>query len=252
MDSTCLPSGASESSEAVWQAASIHGRAAGRPARASSAAAVRSSMVKPMSMAPCHGSSPGQAVKSGRPSSSTMTLTTGPGLAPALRARRPGQRGGAQRVGVGEHARGAHLLAALQHHADRGAVLDQHALDGALQADPRARGLGRRAQRAGHRAHARRGRSPRRPPPRPPGPGRGRSRRRRCPGPRARPACRSGPGRRTARAPARRGCPPARPRPARPGCPGPTASSQRSRSGGSDISGRARAAARSQRSANTA
>ena len=34
--------------------------------------------------------------------------------------------------------------------------------------------------------------------------------------------------------------------------PGPTASSQRSRSGGSDMSGRARAAACSQRSANTA
>ena len=92
---------------------------------------------------------------------------------------------------------------------------------GRLQPHPRARLLGGRAQRLGHRRPSRRARSPTRPAPRPPGRGRGRSRRRRCPGPRGRPACRSAPGSRTARAPPRRGCRPARRPPSPSRMPGP-------------------------------
>ena len=211
------PRGASVGSAAVWQAASIQGRAAGRPARASAAAAARSSSVKPMSIVPAHGSGPGQAREVGQAVEQQHDLHHGPVLAPAVRRR---------------HARRAPRCAAGRRSTARRAARTSRP---SSSTTPRARALldedtlDRRLQRA-----------PARPPPRPPraAPRSPRPcRRARSPtrpagpaaspevvvegdegGARVRPArraSRSGPGSRTARAPPPTGCRPGRRRSSR-------------------------------------
>ena len=160
-------------------------------------------------------SSPGQAGKSGRPSSSSITFTTGPACLQPAGGSTPASAGRAQRVGVRDHRAGAHLVAALEHDPGRrGRRSTQHPLDRRLHPHARARRLGRGAQRPRDRAHAAAREAPgaRRP---------GRlaevvveADERGARVARARRACRSGPGGRTARGPAPRGCRPARRRPA--------------------------------------
>ena len=198
-----------------------------------------------MSIAPCHACSRRASDgKSGRPSSSSITFTTGTGLAPARARRQPGERRGAQRVGVRHHRRARQLVAALEHDARRACpYFDEHALH-RRAGDARARRPPPRRARsaAGDRAHARRARSPTRP-----GDAGGQAElvveadegRARVGGAGER-ADQPLEGERHAHL-LGRDARPARRRSARRGSPGPMASSQRSRSAGSSSSGRGRA-----------
>ena len=86
------------------------------PARASAAACSRSASVKPMSIVPAHGSGPGQlGSRAGRRAAASPSRPAG--LAPAVRRGKPGERRGAQRVGVRQHGARAHLAPVLEHHA---------------------------------------------------------------------------------------------------------------------------------------
>ena len=158
----------------------------GRPARASAAAASRSSSVKPMSIVPAPrllarpGGEVGQAVEQHH------DLDHRPGLAPA---RRRGQRRRARAVRSGSAlestAPARHLLAARQQRRRPRAPSSSTRTrsTGASVRHPRPGRLRRRAQRAGHRAHPAAGEAPRAGRRRPPRRGRGRSRRTPCPDP---------------------------------------------------------------------
>ena len=209
-DSTCLPA-RRQRVVGGGLAGRLDPRPRGRAARAraSSAAALRSSSVKPMSIAPAPRLLAGPGREVGQPVQQHHHLhhRARPGASPSGAARpRPGA---AVRTGSAfESTRPrAHLLPALEHHA-RGARRPPPAparpapRAAPARPPPRPRSAARPSPRP-----CRRARSPTRPAPRPPGRGRGRSRRTPCPGRRGRPACRSAPGSRTARAPPRRGCP---------------------------------------------
>ena len=135
-----------------------------------------------MSIAPRHGSGPGQDGKSGRPSSSSMTFTTGPGLAPAggrLDAR-PARRCAAGRRWRAPRARATSSPPSST--TPGRAVLDHDALHRRVDAHARARRLGRRAQRRRDRAHPAARVAPRPGRARPPRRGRGRSATKAVPG----------------------------------------------------------------------
>ena len=97
---------------------------------------------------------PGPRGKSGRPSSSSMTLTTGPSWRQPVGLRQPGERRGSPRVGIRQHGRGAQLAPVREHDAARPPLVDHDPLDRRLDVHARAGRLGRRAQRRGHGAHA--------------------------------------------------------------------------------------------------
>ena len=149
------PRGASESSAAVWQAASIHGLAAGPPG----ARVVGRALQVVEREADVDRAVPrllaGPAGKSGRPSSSSITFTTGPGLAasPAGARRRPGR---AVRTGSAfERRRAARTsLAARPARRPRRAVLHAARARPARRSAPaRPRPRPRERSAAGHRAH---------------------------------------------------------------------------------------------------
>ena len=175
-------------------------------------------------------------------------LDHGTCLAPAVRRRKTGERRRAQRVRVRQHGACAHLAAVLQHHArtraPRRRARARPATRGAPARPPprrpRAAPPSRRPCRRAHTPTPRARRLPR--------PGRGRRRRTRCPDRSVPRASRSGPGSRAARAPAPTGCRPGRRRSSRRAAPGRRPRAIAPRSGGSSISGRARAAAPSRRS----
>ena len=141
---------------AVWQAASIHGRARG-PAGAGvlggggQVVHREADVDRPLPRLRARAS----AGKSGSPSSSTITFTTGPAWRQPSGASDARQRGGAQRVGVGEHhprrappprPRAPRPTARPSSTSTRSTGLSSRTV--------RARRLGRGAQRSGHRAHA--------------------------------------------------------------------------------------------------
>ena len=243
-DSTCRPWGARVASTAVWQAASIHGAPAGRPARASAAAAARSGEREADvdRALPRLRAGPGGEV--GQPVEQQHHLHHRPRLPPARRRGQARQAGGDHRVGVGEHRPGPDLPPALQHHAPRRAALHQHRLDRRRRADAGARRLGRAPQRPGDRSHPSAGVAPRSGDParlaevvvegdergaRVLGPGQGADQALDC----ERHAHRLA-----------RGCTAARRRSSPPGARAPPPPASASRSAGSSSSGRARAAAR--------
>ena len=126
-ETTCLPGGASVESAAVWHAASIHGRAAGRPARASAAAAREVGEREADVDRPVPRLLARPRRKVGEPVEEQHDLDDGAGLAPAAgaasrraAARPPARRAArAHRVRIGEHRPRRHLAAVLEHQPDR-------------------------------------------------------------------------------------------------------------------------------------
>ena len=138
-----------------------------------------------MSIVPAHGSAtrarPG---KSGRPSSSDHHLDHRARLAPAVGRGHAGERGRAQRVGVGEHRPRARPRRPPSSTTPAARPSSRSTRSTGASVRIRRPGrLGRRAQRARHRAHATAGVAPRARLARPPRRGRGRSRRTPSPGP---------------------------------------------------------------------
>ena len=165
-------------------AAAPGGRRARRRRRAA-----RSSSVKPMSIVPVPRlAAPGQAGNSGRPSSRTMTFTTGPAWRQPVGAVDAGQRA---RCARGRRWRAPRARATSSPSAsdDAGGARrpsTQRPARPAPRCAPRAPAASAAARSAaGHRAHAAARVAPRAGRARPPRRGRGRSRRTRCPGPRA-------------------------------------------------------------------